>query len=219
MKKAITILAILAIVVAAVFATTETHNLQVVTEVPGSQPVFQLINGDDATKKTNTADNATKDGVEGLDFAANTYTVDSAIDKTGTDISKNDVTGSVIARLNSYVKLANTTPYTLTFTANRLASSATHDGATFYINPVMSTTSNTSSVVPNTTSLDAGITLATTTALDVSGNTITGVYTATMDTTNIEACDLFTFNFVYPATEAAPVDTYTAYITLTVQAS
>ena len=216
MKKLIAIVTIAIVLVGAVFAdTTENHKLQITAHVGEQAPVFQLVY--DANHKTNTEDNANRDNVVGADFSSTTYTVNSAIDKTAVDITTANITASVIAHLNSSVKLSEETPYTLTFKADSLKSSEQHDDAYYYIDPI--TTG--SSIVANTAQggLDAGITMGNPSNLSVTQGTLQGTITATMSVANIAACDLATFTFVYEADPDAPADDYTAYIWLTVSAS
>ncbi|MBR6235236.1 MAG: hypothetical protein IKR01_05250, partial [Spirochaetales bacterium] len=105
MKKAITILAIIAIVACAVFAdTVENHKIQIKTKVEGFAPVFQLYYSDSIktnATRTDTARTAPATA-EGNDFTnkneANAYTA-SMIDKTAVDISKNPVTATFVAKL------------------------------------------------------------------------------------------------------------------------
>ena len=105
MKKAITILAILAIVVGAVFATSETHTLRVKADVTAVEPAIQLkLNVNDY--KTNGSANEYYQAVEVegvLTPTQHNYT-DYATDGNAFDTGFNlDAAGSVTA----YAYLAN----------------------------------------------------------------------------------------------------------------
>ena len=228
MKKAITILAILAIVVGAVFADTEeNHKIQVKTEVKAYEPVFQLYF--DANTKTNydrTVARTNPNVAEGEDFsevdAAHAYETENnaIIDKTDVDISRDPVTATVTAKLTGNVKLGNTKTYTITFKADRLASDDEHivgnaqQAAYYYINPTA-----TGSSVAAANGVPTGITMNNVVNPALDGTTLVGSIDAVMTTVNINPGNLATFTFKYNADENAPVDYYTAYIWMVVSAS
>jgi Tfp pilus assembly protein FimT len=225
MKKVFAIIAILVVVVGMVFAdTTETHKLTVTTEVKGLEPVFQLYySASVKTNDTRAVARTAPDSAEGEDFSTTTYTDADVLDKTAVDISKNPVTATVVAKLTGNVKLAAAKTYQIEFKADSLASDHTHaltvngQAATYYIAPTVSG----SEIAAKTAAdgLDDGITMGNPSALAVTSGTLAGTITATMDTTNIQPCDLASFTFNYPATDEAPVDTYSALIWMIVSAS
>ena len=129
MKKLIAILTIAIVLVGAVFAA-ETHQLQITTTVGEYQPIFQLVY--DTTKTNTTRQSLTPaqptrdDNADGNDFRdGQTYTINSVIDASGTDITTTDFSDSVTARLGAKVKLAASATYTLTFRANPLVGETT----------------------------------------------------------------------------------------------
>ena len=228
MKKAITILAIIAIVAGAVFAdTSESHKIQIKTQVQGFEPVFQLYF--DAATKTNyerAVARTDPNVAEGEDFSnvddAHAYTTENSaiIDKTDVDISRDPVTATVTAKLTGNVKLGNTKTYTITFKADRLASDETHivgnaqQAATYYINPTV-----TGSSVAAANSVPTGITMNNISNPALDGTTLVGSIDAVMSTVNIDPGNLATFTFKYDADQNAPVDYYTAYVWMVVSAS
>lgn len=225
MKKAITILAVLIVLVGAVFATEEDHKIQIKTKVDGYQPVFQLTVGDLTTNGTRQTARPTKEGVSasGEDFSAKTgadaYTVDTFYDLTSTDIAKDDVSATFTAVLAGNVKLASKKTYTIEFKAEQLESKVTHtwEGQTEAAKYTIKA-DKTASAIAAATDKPNGVTLGTVTAPAFAANstTLAGSIPATMDTRNIQPGNLATFSVTYKADENAPVDEYYAYIWMVV---
>lgn len=202
MKKVLTVLAILVVLTSAVFA--ETHKIKVTAVVDSKEPTFALRYSDTITTEDKTADdNDVRDG----------GTVN-----TGVKINETTVSVDVLAKLLNSVKLANTTVYRLGFKAEPLTSVGEHkvgnaETATQYAIKASATASS----VAEASGTKSGITIGSAPTLVYdSANALTGTITATMDTSNIVAADLATFHVEYPADPNAPVDTYEAYITLTI---
>lgn len=201
MKKVITILAILVVLTSAVFAT-ETHKIKITATVAPSAPIFALEYDEDVTTENKTADSSgVRDG----------GTVD-----TGVEINETKVSVNVLAKLLNSVKLANTTVYNLGFKAEPLTSASKHTTATVNDAKYIIEASTTASSVTRKFESNGGIKMGSNPTLGLDGNAVTGTITATMDTSNIVAADLATFHVEYPADPNAPVDTYEAYITLTI---
>ena len=203
MKKVLTVLAILVVLTSAIFAA-ETHKIKITATVAPSAPIFALEYDEDVTTENKTADsNGVRDG----------GTV-----ATGVKINETKVSVDVLAKLLNSVKLANTTVYSLGFKAEPLTSVGTHKvGNAETPSQYAIKASATASSVAEASGTKAGITIgsAPTLAYDAD-DALTGTITATMDTSNIVAANLATFHVEYPATAEAPVDTYEAYITLTI---
>lgn len=225
MKKAITILAVLIVLVGAVFATEEDHKIQIKTKVNGFDPVFQLTVGELVTNNTRATARPTADGVSanGEDFSAktgdNTYTVSTFHDLTGKDIAKEDVSATFTAVLAGNVKLANKKTYKIEFKAEQLESKVTHTwegqttAATYGIKA-----SATDSTIAAATGKPNGVTMGTIVdpAFAENSTTLAGSINATMDTRNIQPGNLATFSVTYKADANAPVDEYFAYIWMVV---
>lgn len=120
MKKAITILAILAIVVGAVFAdTVETHNIKLHTTVGSVVPVFHLVENSITAKASNGSDIADETvrstNSANADFAqaTRTLTPDNAVEVG--DITKANIVVSFDVTVSNAAKIVKN--YTLAFTA------------------------------------------------------------------------------------------------------
>jgi len=201
MKKVLTILAILVVLTSAIFA--ETHKIKVTAVVEGSAPVFALEYSETITTEEKTP----------VDGVLNGGTVNTEV-----KINKAKVSVDVLAKLLNSVKLANTTVYSLGFKAEPLTSATKHTTATVNDAKYIIKASETDSSVAREFEANGGIRMGSnpTLAYDNTTNELTGTITATMDTSNIAAADLATFHVEYPADPNAPVDTYEAYITLTI---
>lgn len=226
MKKAITILAVLIVLVGAVFATEENHKIQIKTQVEGFPPVFQLYYSDqiktNATRAVARTQPATAEGENFANKAENSPYTASMIDQTSVDISKEDLTAVFTAKLTGNVKLGNTTTYTIQFKAESLESTASHTVGTgnaqttgkYYIAASEDDSGIAAAAAPD------GVTMGQVVAPALNNEgTLVGSIPATMDTSNILPGDLATFTVNYDADADAPVDFYTAYIWMVVSAS
>ncbi len=156
MKKAITILAIIAIVAGAVFAADgakETHTIRLKTDVIGDAPAFRLeytsgalANESSATNKTETAYNAAEAASYGYGVQTDTNYADVEV----ADISKNNLNVTFTASILNEAKQVE--DYLLVFTAGPFDAKA--NGQTHYVNPATAT----ATVNPNLLSERKGIT-------------------------------------------------------------
>jgi len=215
MKKAITILAILAIVVSAVFAdpvpASETHTISVKTVVGEVTPSFQLkYTGADIRTNTAANNNSIDDQLYYGQFgSAPTYEAASVVN-LNQDISVADVTASFRAVLAIGGK-QNNKSYTLAFTAG--AFDTEHNGDD---EPTACSQTSLNNIV-GTSKENVVISNATTGNELDDGNTQTCTITM-KGTAAEEKIDLVEFTAKWPRKADADVGEYTADVTLVITA-
>ena len=231
MKKAITILAVLIVLVGAVFAD-ETHKIQIKSEVGVVLPIFQLsfVSGGTGTATTNASKKTYENGVP------SELTIDGDGAITVDDISQNELSVVFEARLLSNVKLAESAIYDLQFVANPLTGEATG----YQVSPLASASSvdysandlatrttydasyydqhaaYTNSFVAEKTAIAETIIEAPASAGQPYAKKVTQTTMVAFRTENVTAGSLGQFTVGYPQDTAAPADTYKAYIELNI---
>lgn len=210
MKKAITILAILAIVVGAVFA--ETHSLTVSTTVAEVVPCFQLRYGADgvhtnATADTNSINAKTYANVWTANGQYGDLSAQGAID-LNQDIAVDDVTADFYAVLAIGGKQTNKT-YSLSFSAGSFDTKH---------NTILEATACSQSSLNNIV-LNTHPTVVTSNA--TTGNDLEDGATQDCTITMVgaaaeEKIDLVKFSALWPRKPNADAGTYTANVTLTI---
>ena len=211
MKKAITILAVLIVLVGAVFA--EEHRISVKTIVGEVIPSFQLKYGA-AGVHTNTgadSNNITNKVYNGqYGTAQEAYTVAEAVD-VQQDISMTDVTASFRAVLAIGGK-QNNKSYTLAFAAGSF--NTTHNGAADATACSQTSLNN----LVGTTKQNVVISAATTDNPLTDGASKSTTITMKGAAAE-EAIDLVEFTAKWPRNEDVDVGEYTADVTLTITAN
>ncbi len=228
MKKAITILAIIAIVAGAVFASDpvnpEIHSVKIKSTVEQVPPQFQMEYSI-ATSETNFAELT---GTTNNETTKNNWGVQSYVDSTAknvSDISKYNITGIFTAKVITDVKLKATDnqTYTLTWKAEPLTQTTDKKNGVAHV--VKASTSSTltvagtgaASVEDNTVSaLSYNVTSEPGAAETTYGNDLIGTNTVQFGTQNNTAGNLSVFTAIYSADSTAPAAEYEATISLSI---
>ncbi len=232
MKKAITILAVLAIVVGAVFAVDpvdpEVHSIRIKSTVERVPPKFQMV-----YSITTSEPNFTKqEGTTNNDATKNDWSVQSYVDTTAkevSDISKYNITGTFTAKVITDVKLmaTDTQTYKLTWKAEPLTQ--TTDIPTgndpYVVKASLSSTlgaatgSGAATVKAAFSGSSVGYNVITP-AVDetpaVLGNDLVGEGTVQFGVQNNTKGNLAVFTVEYPADSNAPAADYYATISLSI---
>ncbi len=237
MKKAITVLAIIAIVAGAVFAA-ETHKVQIKSVVDPVDPVFQWVfisgTGSDVTEGTVF----TNDG-EAVYDADEPYVIDGNNAIELSSIAEEALTVVFDARLLTDVKLARGAIYDLEFVAEPLVGEA----QSYSVSPVLDGSSVSYDVTGKASRTTAEMSyyiqhpefdnfIEQKTALasvpvsdnDASAKTAGTAYAEKLtqttkvafETENVTKGNLARFTVKYPKDTAAPADTYRAYISMNI---
>ncbi len=194
MKKLITILAILMVLVGAIFAASETHTIKITVTIEETIPAFQLkFTGTDRTANSNTTP---------VQFANNGQRTDSTPATANIDFESNDAAARTIT-VDAY--LANTAKqnkiYTLTFTDGAFKTSGQ--------NPTTVATPAISAKAGSGAGYGAQYGVSTAAQNNVATVTFGGAIRCTANTLIAQA------DYVYPKSDIVP-GTYTADIIMTV---
>lgn len=217
MKKAITILAILIVLVGAVFATdgaTETHTIRLLTDVIGEVPAFRLeytsgalADEASATNKLGTKYNSANTASYGYNVQVDTDYHDVEV----ADISKNGLNVTFTASILNAAKQVE--DYLLVFTAGPF--DAKSNGNQHYVNPATATATVNPSLLTDrkgitTEGAPAGV--AASTAVG-DGHSLKSGFGLHFNGTTCVAGAVGTFNVTYTADpEVDPTDGQNLYI-------
>ena len=227
MKKAITILAILIVLVGAVFATVnpEIHSVKIKSTVEQVLPQFQMA----YSITTSEANFTDLTGTTNNETTKNNWGVQSYVDATAknvSDISKYNITGTFTAKVITDVKLKATDAqtYTLTWKAEPLTQTTDlKTGVDAHV--VKASTSSTlavadtgaASVKDNSVSaLSYNVTSEPGAEETTYGNDLSGTNTVQFGTQNNTAGNLSVFTAIYSADSTAPAADYEATISLSI---